>query len=346
MISKPLYLEDVKKIAALDVDWNSLSGKHFLISGASGMIASLLIDVLMHKNAGIRITALVRNEEKAKLRFRAYLSNPNFRIVSGDINDGVRIPAEPVDFIIHAASNTHPLAYANDPIGTITTNIIGTNNLLHYAAENGCERFVFLSSVEVYGENRGDTEYFTEDYLGYIDCNTLRAGYPESKRCGEALCQAYIREKNMDVVIPRLARSYGPTMLKTDTKAISQFIANGVRGEDIVLKSEGTQFYSYTYAADAVSGILYCLLCGESGGAYNIADPSSDITLRDLAGIIADISGKQVVFQLPNAAEAAGFSKATRAVMDGGKIKALGWKPFYDMRSGLERTIRLLKENP
>ena len=157
------------------------------------------------------------------------------------------------------------MAYASDPVGTVATNIIGTNNLLKFAAETGCERFVFLSSVEIYGENRGDTEYFTEDYLGYIDCNTLRAGYPESKRCGEALCQAYIRKENMDIVIPRLARSYGPTMLRSDTKAISQFIGNGVRKENIVLKSAGTQLYSYTYVSDAVSGVLYCLLRGECG---------------------------------------------------------------------------------
>lgn len=347
MISNALYLEDVKKIAALEIDWNRLRGRHFVISGASGMIGSFLIDVLMQKNraenAGIRITALVRNLARAQRRFRAYAGDEHLKIVQGDINEPLHIGSDRADFVIHAASNTHPIAYASDPIGTVTTNIIGTNNLLNYAAENGCERFVFLSSVEVYGENRGDTEYFSEDYLGYIDCNTLRAGYPESKRCGEALCQAYIRGKNLDVVIPRLARSYGPTMLKSDTKAISQFIANGVRGENIVLKSEGTQFYSYTYVADAVSGILYCLLYGECGGAYNIADPTSDITLRDLAGIIAEIAEKQVIFEIPDALEAAGYSKATRAVMDASKIKKLGWQPLYDMQGGLKRTIRILK---
>ena len=348
MISKALYLEDVKKVASLDLEWQKLSGRHFVISGASGMIGSFLIDVLMHKNRAentdISVSALVRNEERARARFAAYAGDEKLSIVKCDINDGVDIPGAKADFVIHAASNTHPVAYANDPVGTVTTNIIGTNNLLKFAAGKGCERFVFLSSVEIYGENRGDTEYFTEDYLGYIDCNTLRAGYPESKRCGEALCQAYIRKENMDIVIPRLARSYGPTMLASDTKAISQFIGNGVRKENIVLKSAGTQLYSYTYAADAVSGVLCCLLRGECGHAYNIADPSSDITLRDLAAVIADIAGREVVFQIPNAVESAGFSKATKAIMDGSKIKKLGWQPLYDMKSGLERTIALLRE--
>ena len=348
MISKPLYLEDVKKVASLEVEWQKICGKHFVISGASGMIGSFLIDVLMHKNraenANISITALVRNEARAKERFNAYAGDEKLNIVKCDINSGLNLPGVKADFVIHAASNTHPVAYANDPVGTVATNIIGTNNMLAFAAENGCERFVFVSSVEIYGENRGDTEYFTEDYLGYIDCNTLRAGYPESKRCGEALCQAYIRKENMDIVIPRLARSYGPTMLKSDTKAISQFIGNGVRRENIVLKSAGTQLYSYTYAADAVSGVIYCLLRGECGHAYNIADPASDITLRDLAAVIAGIAGREVVFEIPDAVESAGFSKATKAIMDGTKIKKLGWQPLYNMQSGLERTIALLSE--
>ena len=171
----------------------------------------------------------------------------------------------------------------------------------------------------------------------------MRAGYPESKRCGEALCQAYKAQKGLDIVIPRPTRSYGPTMLMSDTKAISQFIKKGIAGEDIVLKSAGTQYYSYTYVADAVSGILTILLKGESGEAYNIADEHSDIMLKDLAAIIADINGKKVVFEIPDAVEAAGYSKATKARLDGRKLQALGWMPKYDIKSGIERTIRILK---
>lgn len=349
MISKALYLEDVKKVAALPLDWARFAGKRMVISGASGMVGSFLIDVLMYKNRveklGCEILALVRNAQRALARFTAYAGDALLRIVQGDINDELKLPPQQTDFVIHAASNTHPVAYAGDPIGTVTTNIIGTNRLLQYASANGCERFVFVSSVEIYGENRGDTDRFREDYLGYIDCNTLRAGYPESKRCGEALCQAYLRQKKLEIVIPRLARTYGPTMLKSDTKAISQFIGNGVRGEDIVLKSAGTQLYSYTYVADAVSGLLYCLLLGECGGAYNIADPASDITLRDLAEIIARAAGRKVVFELPDAVESAGYSKATKAIMDAAKIKSLGWQPLYTMQSGLERTLALLRED-
>lgn len=339
-----LYREDVERIANLDYNWGKLSEKRIVISGATGMIGSFLIDVLMEKaDLNCQIIALGRSCEKAQKRFKRYWHDERFQFLEMNINNKVNIDVDRVDYVIHLASTTHPKAYATDPIGTITTNIIATNHLLMFASEKQCERFLFASSVEVYGENRGDVERFTEDYCGYIDCNTMRAGYPEGKRAGEALCQAYIKQKKLDIVITRLARSYGPTMLPSDTKAISQFIKNGVNETDIVLKSEGTQYYSYTYVADAVSGLLLCLLDGICGEAYNIADQDSDITLRDLAKIIADYAEKQVIFELPDEIERAGYSKATKAVMDASKLKSLGWKAQYDMKSGLERTIEILR---
>ena len=302
-----IYISDIKKIAELDYAWDKLMGKCLAISGATGMIGSFLIDVLMYRNEyynqNVKVYAFGRNEEKAKKRFGRYFDNNYFEFIMHDINTPIeeKICVNKVDYIIHAASNTHPVAYASDPIGTISANVIGTNNLLDWAVKVGCERFVFLSSVEIYGENRGDTDKFAEDYLGYIDCNTLRAGYPESKRTGEALCQAYIKQKGLDVVIPRLSRCYGPTMLSSDTKALSQFILKGVHNEDIILKSEGNQEYSYSYVGDAVSGIFKLMFDGECGSAYNVVSDNSDIMLKDLAGIIADYTGRKVIFELPDA---------------------------------------------
>ena len=350
LLKNKLYQEDLSLVTAQDLPWQILDGKRILISGATGMIGSTLIDVLMKRNqengANICVTALGRNEEKAKGRFAEYWENTRFSFAACDINDSKSLEAavkDKADYVFHAASNTHPLAYSNDPIGTVVTNIIGLNNLLNYAADHECSRFLFASSNEIYGENRGDAELFDEKYCGYIDCNTMRAGYPESKRAGEALCQAYIRQKGLDVVIPRFTRSFGPSLLKTDTKALSQFLHKGVTGEDIILKSAGTQFFSYTYVCDAVSGLLYCLMKGECGEAYNIADVSCDITLRDLAKIIADYVGKKVVFDIPDAVEAAGYSKATKARLDSTKLQGLGWKAQFDMKTGLEHTIEILR---
>ena len=340
-----LYIEDLEKICSLPLPWENLRNKTVMISGATGMIGSFLIDVLVHKDININIRALGRSTQKAASRFASYWDKDFFSFTECDINTATDFGSDAPDYIFHAASSTHPKAYSAHPISTVTANIIGTNNLLAYGASKNIKRFVFASTVEIYGENRGDTERFSEDYLGYIDCNTMRAGYPESKRCGEALAQAYIAEKNMDVVLPRLSRTYGPTLLSSDTKALSQFLHKGIAGEDIVLKSEGNQYYSYSYVADAVSGILYVMLLGENGNAYNIADPSSDITLKELAQIIAGYAGKSVVFELPDEAERKGYSTATKALLDSSKLKSLGWKSIYDIRSGLIRTMDILKED-
>lgn len=338
------YSEDINNVCKLSLPWDELRGKSIMLSGATGLIGSFFVDVISEKNItdGLNCTvyALVRNEGKAKARFSKFADDTHLVFIPYDVKYPlVTDTPEKIDYILHLASNTHPMLYATDPIGTITTNIIGLQNLLEFAAAHRCERFIFASSNEVYGENRGDAELFDEDYCGYINCNTLRAGYPESKRCGEALCQAYKSQKGLDVCVARLTRSYGPTMIMSDTKAVSQFIKKGVAGEDIVLKSEGTQYYSYTYTADAASGLLWILLAGESGEAYNIGD----ITLKDLASIIAEMNGKKVVFELPDAVEAAGYSRATKARLDGSKIRALGWKPMYNIKTGMERTVKILR---
>ena len=342
------YMADIASVSCINFQWSKLQNKKLMLSGATGLIGSFIVDVILEKNRmdGLNCTvyALGRNEEKAKKRFSKYAEDPHFVFVPYD----VKLPFERddigiVDYILHLAANTHPMLYSTDPIGTIATNIIGLQNLLDFAVKHHTERFIFASSCEIYGENRGDVELFDEDYCGYINCNTVRAGYPESKRCGEALCQAYKAQKGLDVSIARFTRTYGPTMLMNDTKAISQFIKKGVSSEDIVLKSAGTQFYSYTYVADAVSGLFTILLKGENGEAYNMADEKSDIMLKDLAAIVAEINGKKVVFEIPDAVEAAGYSKATKSRLSGNKLKQLGWKPKYDIKTGVERTIMILR---
>lgn len=340
------YINDLKELASLDLDWSQLQNSVFMISGATGMIGKFLIDTILfldeNSDLNCKIIAVGRNYDKAKDRFSKFIDSTYFSFIELDINNRIIYDGE-VDYIFHAASSTHPFQYSNYPISTIKTNVIALDNLLQFASEKKVKKFLFASSVEIYGQNKGDTEKFDENYLGYIDCNTLRAGYPESKRVGEALCQAYIREKGLFVVIPRLARTFGPTLLKSDTKALSQFIWNAVNNEDIILKSDGNQLYSYTYVSDAVKGILYCLFYGKNGEAYNICDEKFDVSLKELATIISNSIGKNVKFDLPNENEKAGFSTATMALMSNEKIRKLGFDVSSDLKSRLVETIEVLK---
>ena len=347
------YKEEIEALLKQSLPWEQISGKTVMISGATGMIGKCIIDILMQYNdictanvirpaAAVKVIALSRNEENAGKRLYEHWNKDTFHYISCDINQSIPECGQ-ADYIIHAASNTHPLQYSGDPVGTIASNVIGTKNMLDYAVSHKSQRFCFLSSVEIYGENRGDTDRFKADYLGYLDCNTLRAGYPESKRVGETLCNAYYQAYHLDFVIPRLSRVYGSTMLPTDSKAISQFIKKATAGEDIVLKSAGGQLYSYTYVLDAAMGVLTVLLKGESGEAYNISDTESEVTLREITEWLAVDNGVKVIFDIPDATEQAGYSTATKALLDTKKVEALGWQPKTHMREGLRKTVESLR---
>ncbi|MCM0582057.1 NAD-dependent epimerase/dehydratase family protein [Weissella diestrammenae] len=346
LIDNQQYYHELELINRLPLTWSEIDHHTFLIAGASGLIGSYLVDLLMQRNitqsAQITIIAVGRNYDKLVTRFSHYMNTPNFSILATDITNPITLNQKS-DYIIHAASNTHPKAYVTDPIGTIMTNIVGTKNILDYAVKSAAKRTLFLSSVEIYGENRGDTQSFDEQYLGYIDSNTLRAGYPEAKRASESLVQAYIQKYQIDAIIPRLSRTFGPSMLMTDSKAASQFIKNAIHQEDIVLKSDGTQLFSYTYVADAVYALLYLLTNGVSGEAYNIADSTFNIQLKDLAKKIANVAHQSVIFDLPDQAEQKGFSKAHTAIMSSNKINALGWRPLFSLDTAIQHTIDILK---
>ena len=347
----PLYQEDLAYCANLPIHWDKLTGRTIAISGATGMIGTFLIDVLMKKNEDphfdCRIIAIERNKSRAQNRF-PYFDESHFSFVQMDVSEPGAHPSYPSDIVIHLASTTHPRAYAAEPVSTITSNVIGLQNLLEYSRESQLgqrgRRFIFASSVEIYGQNRGDTERFDEKYCGYIDSNTLRAGYPEAKRLGESLCRAYFEQYGIDFVIPRIARSYGPTLHKDDSKALSQFIHKGLSKEDIVLKSKGEQLFSYAYVADTVAGLLYCLLEGETGEAYNIAAPASDYRLKDLASLIASQCGVGLRYELPDSLETKGYSTASIALMDGRKLQSLGWNMRYSIREGIERTLSIMRD--
>ena len=126
LIDNPLYQNDIRKAAALSLPWDKLRNSSILISGATGLIGSFLVDVIMHQNKveelKCKVYALGRTEEKAKARFGYCYDSEWFQFISYDINKTfVRDDIGDIDYVLHLASNTHPVAYATDPIGTITT---------------------------------------------------------------------------------------------------------------------------------------------------------------------------------------------------------------------------------
>lgn len=337
----PLYVEDLNDILNIH-GFNLLYGKSFLITGVTGLIGVCLIDSLMLANkngACITVYAVGRNKEKAAARLGEYYSDRHFQFIEQDARQP--LPGDiNVDYIIPLASNTHPLAYSQYPIETIEINVKGAEHALQKAID--CNATVlYPSTVEVYGNAKGE-DVFTEDYTGQLNLSTARACYTESKRVSEALCQSYIAERGAKVKIVRLSRIFGPTMIMSDTKASSQFIIKALKGEDIVLKSKGEQYFSYTYVADAVSAMLYVLLHGENGVAYNIANEQCNVHLKDFAQACAEWSGKNVVFDLPSEVERKGFSVAMNAILSTEKLEQLGFEPHYSFREAILRTVSIL----
>lgn len=338
----PLYQEDLKYILNMS-HIDQLKGKRFLITGASGMIGVCLIDALMQYNksgANIFVYAVGRSKERAKDRLGEYYSDDHFLFIEQDVCNP--LPSNiSVDFIIPLASNTHPVAYSQYPVETIEINIKGAEYALKKAQECGAT-LLYPSTVEVYGNARGE-DVFTEDYTGQLNLLNARSCYPESKRLSEALCQSYIAERSADVKIARLSRVFGPTMLMSDTKASSQFILKALHGENIVLKSKGNQFFSYTYVADVVAAMLFVMLRGERGVAYNIANNDCNVYLKDFAQTCAELSDTQVVFDLPSQVEQSGFSIATKAILSAQKLEALGFTCHYAFKNAVERTLNILR---
>lgn len=311
-----------------------------LVTGATGLIGSCLVDVLAERNSridgNIEIYAMGRYENKLTERFG---SSGQIRFIVQNISDPIMIPH--LDYIIHAASIADPRKYALYPVETILTNIYGAANTLEYCKKNDT-RALLASSFEVYGKLERDE--YSEDDFGVIDMNRLRSCYPESKRTAELLFRAYHDEYGIDCVIARLSSIYGPTMQKDDSKAHAQFLKNAAFGEDIVLKSKGDQRRTYCYVLDAVEGLLTVLLGGRSGEAYNVANRNSVTTIRGIAEEIAKQSGSKVVFDLPDEIEMKGFSRPQNCVFRTDKIESLGWHGKYTLQRGVAETLAILDE--
>ncbi len=346
-----IYKKELAEISNVEwISWEKLNNKKLLITGASGMIGSYIVDLLLTRNelygSHISVYALGRNGNKLEQRFSRWRTS-YLKLIEMDVTN-ISQDAEflnDIDYIIHAASNTHPKEYACNPVDTIKTNVQGWMNLLDSQINKLKKaKLVLLSSVEIYGEAIDNSQKFKEVDMGYINSNTLRAGYPESKRLAETLLQAYRVEHELNGVVVRLSRVYGPGVEDDDSKVMSQFIRNALQKQDIVLKSDGKQFYSYCYIADASLAIIKIMLDGNEGDAYNVISPKSNRTLGEIAETLAKLVGSKVVYDIPTSIERDGASKVTRAILVDDKYQSIGGKGYYDLERGLKMTFQMLKK--
>jgi UDP-glucuronate decarboxylase len=339
-----LYTEDLETTLAHAVDIEKLYGKKVLITGATGTIGSFAADALIHLNqkvkANIRVLLAGRSVEKLQNQFG---NHDNVKYLSYDLNAPIEFD-EAIDYVIHAAGNAHPAAFNGDPVGTIVGNIDSTHRLLEYMKNHGGKRCLYVSSGEVYGQGDISLDAFDETYSGYLDILSARSCYPLSKRMTENLCVSYWKQYDIESVIVRPCHTYGPFMTPSDNRAHTQFLHNALSGEDVVMKSAGTQMRSYNYVADCVAGLLTVLVNGNVGEAYNLANPKVRVTIAEFAEKIATAEECKVIFDNPTEADVANRSPIPKQILATEKLESLGWQPAFSIDLGIRHTLDILKE--
>lgn len=338
------YIADIDECLSHSVGLGNLTECNVLLTGATGTIGSFMADTLIRlnqkENAGIRVLLAGRSIEKLQNQFGIY---DNVKFLSYDLNAPIEFD-EPVDYVIHVAGNAHPAAFNGDPVGTIVGNIDSTYRLLEYAKNHGGKRFLFVSSGEVYGQGDISLDAFDETYSGYLDVLSPRSCYPLSKRMAENLCVSYWKQYGFESVIVRPCHTYGPLMTASDNRAHAQFLHNALAGEDIIMKSAGTQMRSYNYIADCTAGLFTVLANGKAGEAYNLANPQARVTIAQFAEKVAVAENCKVVFDNPTEADLANRSPISKQVLSTKKLESLGWQPVFSIDEGIQHTLDILKE--
>lgn len=329
------YNEDVAAAAASQLPWEKLSGCNILVTGATGLIGGCIVEILMGRKHCYNVYAAGRNEKRAMLRFAKYRDDKTFHFFHYDVCEELHSDVD-FHYIIHAASNASPVFFNNNPVEVMKANVYGVANLMEYGRRHDMHRFLYVSTGEIYGEGN---RTFSEIDSGYIDCTQPRACYPSSKRAAETLCMSYVAEYGVDAVVARPCHTYGPHFTESDNRVFCQFVRNVLRGEDIEMKSDGSQMRSWCYVVDCALGIMYILLKGENGNAYNVADPTSTFTIRQLAETIAMSEGRRVVFLNPSDADRKQFTNISHAVFDTAKLQSLGWSVGGDWKNKLAAMV-------
>lgn len=340
--------EDFREISKDKRDWQQFSGQSFLISGATGLIGSLLIKYLLYLNKvydlDIKVTGLIRNKEKAENIYKDYMPNKNLCFIVHNLGSGDIKTNEEFDYIVHAAAITSSKLMISDPVGTIKTSVNGTEEMLDLAVKKHAKGMIYLSSMEAYGQPY-ISEKIKEQDLGYIDLSNPRSGYPESKRLCEALCNSYVSQYGLKVCSVRLAQTFGAGVFPTDNRVFAQFARSIMNNENIILHTEGKSEGNYVYLTDVIRAILLLLTNGNAGQAYNVTNEENHLTIREMAQLLIDNFGKngtKVVIDIPK--ENMGYAPDVKMWLSSKKINELGWYAQINLLEMYRRLINYFKE--
>lgn len=335
--------KDLERLLTEKLDYNQFKDKTFLITGATGMIASYYIYLLMYLNdtlnLNIKIILLARNEEKVREKFMEK-ERKDIIFIKQDVCEKFHFESD-IDYILHMASSANPKTIKEDPVGIIKSNLLGTINMLDLAKEKNSE-IIFTSTREIYGEVNNVNKIKEED-MGILNCFEHRACYPESKRLAETLLLNYSKQYGVKFKNLRIAHSYGPGMnINNDGRIMSDLIENVVNKQNIVLKSKGDALRAFCYITDTISAISYIILNGENANSYNIANETEEISIRDLATLLATINGVEVEYKIEN--NTGLYTNFKRVGLDTSKLEKLGWQPKINLENGLKNTVQSYKK--
>lgn len=339
------YWRDIAKVVEFVPNKNNLFNHSILITGANGMICSTVVELLHwmnhYLNANIHIFLAGRNEERMRKRFPFMNNDLHYSFIPYEATSSKKINVK-ADYIIHGASNADPHSFSEQPVETMLANFIGLNSLLVSAIENKSKRVLLVSSSEVYGKKEEKRPYNENDY-GFVNILNPRACYPSSKRAAETLCAAYMEEYDLNFVTVRPGHIYGPSILDSDSRASAQFSRNAKMGIDIILKSAGSQLRSYCYTMDCASAILSVLINGKCGEAYNISNPKSIVSIREMAMALANAGHVKIVFEKASEIEQKSYNLMDNSSLESLKLERLGWKAVFNIKDGAENTLKYLQ---
>ena len=321
--------------------WSKLKDKTIMISGATGLIGSTLIKAIKYYNGNYnlncRIIALVRDVEKGQ----SLLGEDGIDFIVGQVESPFDF-SDNIDFIIHGACPTESSYMVKNPVELINTSVLGTLNLLRLAHKKN-SGFLFLSSMEVYGEVKKES-LLREDDLGYINPLITRSCYPESKRTCEMIVSAYAKEYGVDAKSIRLAQTIGPGIKYTDTRVFAMMARSAIEGKNIILRTKGESKHSYLYVTDAISAIIHVLMEGEAGKSYNASNPDTFCSIYQMGVMVANEFGDgrcEVKIESTNTNI---YPKTTFLNLDITSISTLGWTPRVGLREMYSRLIDYMKE--